>query len=100
MRSTLAAAAMLAAAILTAPASAGNRGGACIARVLHSEQLPYAPPEHWLAKVALEITPPDGRAYEIELQHNIPWQGPPPRRGQTFMLLCDPANPGDLHLIR
>jgi hypothetical protein len=69
MRSTIAAATMLAAAILTAPAFAGNRGGACIARVLHSEQLPYALPEHWLAKVALEITSPDGRAYEI--QHTL-----------------------------
>jgi hypothetical protein len=99
MRSTLAVATVLAATTLTAPASASNQAGACVARVLHSEELPYAPPEHWLVSVALEITPPDGKAYEIELHHKMPWQGPPPRQGQTFMLLCDPANPGDLHLI-
>jgi len=28
----------------------------------------------------------------------MPWQGPPPRRGQTFRLSCDPAHPGYLQL--
>ena len=88
----------------TAQGSAGNHGRACIARVLHSEELPFAPfrsfaPFHyWLVKVNLEITPPNGAPYEIALHDNLPWQAHPPRRGQTFRLQCDPANPRDLHL--
>jgi hypothetical protein len=49
--------------------------------------------------VILEITLPNGSAYQTTLQDYMPWQGPPPRRGQAFRLLCDPANPANLHLI-
>jgi hypothetical protein len=101
MRITIAAATLLAAATLTAQASPGNPAGRmCVARVLQSEELPYAPIHYWLVKVRLEITPPDGPPYEIALQDRMPWQGPPPRRGQSFRVLCDPANPNDLHAIR
>jgi hypothetical protein len=86
-------------ATLPAQASANNQAGACTARVLHSEELPFAPSQHWLVRVNLEITPPDGRAYEISLHDNLPWQAPPPRRGQVFRVFCDPGNPGDLRLI-
>jgi hypothetical protein len=79
--------------------SANNQGGACIARVLHSEELPFAPYQYWLVKVNLEITPPHGSAYEISLHDNLPWQGPPPRRGRVFRVFCDPADPGNLRLI-
>jgi hypothetical protein len=86
-------------ATLPAQASASNQGAACIARVLHSEELPFAPSRHWLVKVNLEITPPDGRTYEVALHDNLPWQAPPPRRRQVFRVFCDPANPGDLRFI-
>ena len=85
-------------ATLSAQASA-NQGGACIARVLHSEELPFAPLQYWLVRVNLEITPPDGRTYQVALHDNLAWQGHPPRRGQVFRVFCDPANPGDLRLI-
>jgi hypothetical protein len=107
MKATIAAAILLAGAMHTGQASAGNQGRACIARVLHSEELPFppfsywlvfAPFRYWLVRVNLEITPPNGAVYEIALHDNMPWQAHPPRRGQTFRLRCDPANPSDLHL--
>jgi hypothetical protein len=67
--------------------------------VIHSEELPFAPVRTWQVKVTLEITPPNGGAFETTVQDTMPWQGPPPRRGQTFRLRCDPANPTDLHFI-
>src|SRR5579872_4526384 len=78
--------------------SGGDRLHSCSARVLYSEELPFAPEGKWLVNVTLEITPPNGNAYSITLHEWMPWQGPPPRRGQSFRLLCDPANPGYLHL--
>lgn len=96
---TLLAGPILASATPAAQGSAGNQALPCVARVIHSEELPYAPINTWLVKVTLEITPPNGNAYRTTLQDWMPWQGPPPRRGQAFRLLCDPANPSDLHLI-
>jgi len=96
---TLLAGATLASANLTAQASPGNPGLPCIAKVLYSEELPFAPINSWLVKVTMEITPPNGNAYRTTLQDWMPWQGPPPRRGQAFRVQCDPANPRDLHLI-
>jgi hypothetical protein len=102
MKLTIAATTLLAGAILVgavqmARASAGNRGPVCIAKVLHSEELPFAPVGHWLVKVTLRILPPNGGAFETTMQDTMPWQAPPPRQGQTFRLRCDPANPADLH---
>jgi hypothetical protein len=99
MKATIAAAILLAGAMQTGQASAGNQGRACIARVLHSEELPFAPFRYWLVRVNLEITPPNGASYEIALHDNMPWQAHPPRRGQTFRLQCDPTHPSNLHLI-
>jgi hypothetical protein len=104
MKLIIAAAALLAgatsaSAIFPAQASPGNQWLSCIAKVIHSEELPFAPIGNWLVKVTLEITPPAGNAYQTTLQDWMPWQGPPPRRGQAFRVQCDPANPSDLHLI-
>ena len=104
MKFTIAAAALLATATFSnvtaaSQASPGYRGLPCVARVIQSEELPYAPIGSWLVRVTLEITPPQGGAYQTTLQDYMPWQGPPPRRGQAFRLLCDPANPADLHII-
>jgi hypothetical protein len=104
MKLTMIAATLLAGATLSsvapaAQASPGSRGVPCIARVIHAEELPFAPIGNWLVKVTLEITPPNGNAYQTTLQDWMPWQGPPPRRGQAFRVQCDPANPRELHLI-
>ena len=95
----LLAGATLAVTIPAAQASPDNQGLPCVAKVVHSEELPFAPINTWLVKVTLEITPRNGNAYQTTLQDWMPWQGPPPRRGQAFRVLCDPANPSDLHLI-
>jgi hypothetical protein len=98
---------MLACAILACTTLAGGAAQAqeapgplqpCTARVVYSEQLPYAPIDTWLVKVTLEITPRHGAPYVTTLQDRMPWQGPPPRRGQVFRLWCDPANPSYLQL--
>jgi len=104
MKLTIAAAASLATAIFSNATSAsqaapGYQGLPCVAKVLQSEELPYAPIGFWLVRVTLEITPPNGSAFQAVLQDYMPWQGPPPRRGQAFRLLCGPANPVDFHLI-
>jgi hypothetical protein len=103
MKSVIAAAIVLAGATLaSAPANAqgsGNPFRPCTARVVHSEELPFAPIDSWLVKVTLEITPESGSTYITTLQDRMPWQGPPPRRGQVFQLWCDPANPSDLRLV-
>jgi hypothetical protein len=101
MKFTLAAATCLTVATLASTASAapGHRPLPCLARVVHSEELPFAPINSWLVKVTLEITPPHGNTYQTTVQDWMPWQGPPPRRGQAFRVQCDPANPGNLHLI-
>lgn len=65
----------------------------CTARVVYSEELPFAPIDYWLVKVTLEITPKDAAPYYTTLQERMPWQGSPPRRGQAFRAWCDPANP-------
>jgi hypothetical protein len=91
--------ATMASAAANSKAPEGNRLLNCRARVLQSEELPFAPEGQWLVNVTLGITPPHGRAYATRLHYRMPWQGPPPRRGQVFRLPCDPAAPNDLHLI-
>ena len=63
----------------------------CKARVLYSEELPFAPIGTWLLRATLEITPPHGRPYLATFQDWMPWQGPPLRRGQVLRVQCDPA---------
>lgn len=83
----------------TAASAGSDQGLPCTARVLYSEELPFAPINTWLVKVTLEITPPNGGVFVTTLQDTMPWQVAPPRQGQTFRLRCDPANPGNLHLM-
>ena len=103
MKFLIAAAALCTSATLANAASnahgrSGDRLRSCTARILYSEELPFAPQGYWLVNVTLEIMPPNGNAYAMTLHEWMPWQGPPPRRGRTFRLLCDPANPGALRL--
>src|ERR1700677_261989 len=92
MKLSIAVATVLASSTLigaTLSAAAGSdQGLPCIARVIHSEELPFAPINYWLVKVTLEITPPNGGAFITTLQDSISWQVAPPRRGQTFRLRC------------
>ena len=94
----LSAVAMLAGASQTVQAGAAYQGFlSCKARVLFSEELPFAPIGTWLVRATLEITPPHGNPYLLTLQDWMPWQGPPPRRGQSLRVRCDPADPGNPH---
>jgi hypothetical protein len=94
----LSAVAMLAGEGQTAQAATTHHGFlACKARVLYSEELPFAPIGSWLVKATFEITPPHGNPYLAAYQDWMPWQGPPPRRGQSLRVQCDPVDPHNLH---
>ena len=102
MKSAFFAAIALAGTILTATAAnAQNAAGQfqpCIARVIYSEETPFAPVDNWHVNVTLAITPQNGSPYVAALESRMPWQGPPPRRGHAFRVWCDPAHPNDLRL--
>jgi hypothetical protein len=73
--------------------SAPTRLEHCTARIVYSEELPFAPIGSWLVRTTLEITSKNGAPYYTTSQEWMRWQGPPPRRGQAFRAWCDPANP-------
>ena len=102
MKSAFAAAIAMAGTMLAGTAANAQAAGStlhpCTARVIYSEELPFAPIDSWLVKVTLEITPKNAAPYYTTLQEQMPWQGPPPRRGQAFRAWCDPANPNVLRL--
>ncbi len=100
MKSAIVAAIVVAGATTAGTAAnaetAANALRPCTARVVYSEELPFAPIDSWLVKVTLEITPKNAAPYYATLQNRMPWQAPPPRRGQAFRIWCDPANPNAL----
>jgi len=102
MKSVFTAAIILAGATLTATAAnaqaAPDQLRACTARVVYSEETPFAPIDNWHVNVTLQITPRNGSPYYTSLERRMPWQGPPPRRGQAFRVWCDPAHPDDWRL--
>ena len=79
--------------ILATSAQAGHRklrdSRACLIEVLYSEELPIAPLFYHTVKAALLVTPPDAAPFETTVQEVIPWQVPPPRRGQRVRVTCD-----------
>lgn len=77
------------------PQGLGPRSS-CLIEVLHSEELPGAPIFQSLVRARLRITPPGQAPFERTVERFIPWQAPPPRRGQRLMVSCDPANPNSL----
>ena len=102
MKSAFAAAIALVGTMLTGTAANAETSASalrpCTARVVYSEELPFAPIDSWLVKATLEITSKNARPYYLTLHERMPWQGPPPRRGQAFRAWCDPANPNILRL--
>jgi hypothetical protein len=92
--------AMLAGAGQTVQAGTAYQGYlSCKARVLYSEELPFAPIGTWLLRATLKITPPRGNPYLATFQDWMPWQGPPLRRGQVLRVQCDPAVSGEFPFI-
>jgi hypothetical protein len=72
---------------------AGDQGErqVCYVEVLHSEELPGAPIFQNLVRARLLVTLADRPPFETTVEKFIPGQVPPPRRGQRFKMLCDPA---------
>src|ERR1700761_7620404 len=102
MKRAAIAVALLIGAVVSAQAASQQASpqnkAACVAKVVKSEELPYAPPGYWLGRVTLQVTSPSGEVFETTLQDKMPWQAYPPRRGETVRLWCDPADPTNLHL--
>jgi hypothetical protein len=63
----------------------------CLVEVLHSEELPLAPPFYHTVRATLRVTPPDRPPFETTVRRAIPWQSPPPRQGQRILVPCDLA---------
>lgn len=79
---------------LTASAQAGqaaSRDSRCLVEVLYSEELPIGPLFYHTVKAAVLVTPPGARPFETTVLKVIPWQVPPPRRGQRVRMACDSA---------
>jgi hypothetical protein len=57
----------------------------CTARVVYSEELPFAPIDSWLVKVTLQITPQNGAPYITTLQDR--------RRGADRRFACGVIRP-------
>lgn len=73
-------------------AQKGLRGTrACVVEVLYSEELPIGPLFHHTIKAVLLVTAPHTPPFERTVYEVIPWQMPPPRRGQRVRVRCDPA---------
>jgi hypothetical protein len=90
MKSLAVAATMILA--LTASAQAGQGAArACLVEVLYSEELPIGPMFQHTVKVAILVTPPGASPFETTVLKVIPWQVPPPRRGQRVRVSCDSA---------
>jgi hypothetical protein len=86
---------MLAAAVVSSPAQAGQayRGGpqSCLVEVLYSEVLPVGLAFYHTYRATLRVTPPDGPPFETTIEREMPWQAPPPRQGQRQWVPCDAA---------
>ena len=81
--------------IVTASVAAmqtGHRDArSCLVEVLHSEELPIGPLFHHTIKTTLLVTAPGKPPFETTEVKVIPWQMPPPRRGQRVRVGCDRA---------
>ena len=88
------AAAVTMALAVTASAQAGqlaSRDSRCLVEVLYSEELPIGPMFYHTVKAAVLVTPPGAPPFETTVHKVIPWQVPPPRRGQRVRVACDSA---------
>jgi hypothetical protein len=72
----------------SAPAASGDRVK-CIVEVLDSDELPGAPIFQNLVRARLRVTLADRPPFETTMEKFMPWQAPPPRRGQRMQMLCD-----------
>jgi hypothetical protein len=82
---------------LTASVQAGHAvprdSRACGVEVLYSEELPIGPLFYHTVKAAVLVSPPAAPPFETTVVKVIPWQVPPPRRGQRVRVACASALP-------
>ncbi|WJR75797.1 hypothetical protein [Bradyrhizobium sp. NP1] len=76
------------------PDAGADRRVPCTIEVLQSEELPGAPIFNHHLRAVLRVTLPDRAPFETTVERIMPWQVPPPRRGQRLQMLCDPATMG------
>jgi hypothetical protein len=83
--------ALLMAGLPLASHAAPARSPLCAVKVIHSEELPYAPPGSWLARVTLHVVPRTGPDFVTTVTQTVPWQKSAPRYGEVYWLPCDAA---------
>ena len=91
MKHMVLAVALLLGAAASAQASPGRGRPVCTVEVLHSEELTYSPINYHLVRADLLVVPPDHQAFQTTVQKLIPWQAPPPRRGERVRFPCNSA---------
>jgi hypothetical protein len=81
-----------------APADAGETAGRslaraqfCLVEVLRSEELPLGPTFSHTIRATMLVTLPNRPPFQLTVRRVIPWQSPPPRRGQRWHVSCEPA---------
>ena len=79
---------MLLVALTGAVRAAQARAPSCVLEVLYSEELPIGPLFHHTVRADLLVIPPKGQPFETTVWKVIPWQVPPPRRGQRLRRPC------------
>lgn len=80
------------AAVVSGPgafAASAHDANSCLVEVLTSEMLPVGPLFYHTVKTWLLVTPPDRQPFETTVVRAIPWQAPPPRRGQRRFVSCE-----------
>ena len=82
---------MAAAAEPRHPGAGADRRVPCTIEVLQSEELPGAPIFNHHIRAVLRVTLADQPPFETTVEKIVPWQVPPPRRGQRLQILGDPA---------
>ena len=82
---------VLLAALTFAVRASQARSRLCMLEVLYSEELPIGPLFYHTVRADLLVTPPTGQPFEATVWKVIPWQVPPPRRGQRLRRPCSSA---------
>jgi hypothetical protein len=60
--------------------------------------MPYALNNHYVAQMTLRIKPPREPAFETTITRSVSRHNPP-HRGSALSVVCDPANPQDVHPV-
>lgn len=82
--------------VVASPASAHRES--CVAEILSSVDLPFAPVDYWLVKATVRVWPPRSEPYDVALTQSLPHKVSV-RPGDAFRFDCDRVDPQNLGLL-